>query len=364
MEVVLPSNILSDIFLRLPLKSIMLCKCVCKYWRDLITDPYFVHLHISTSHESLILHEFDHSDRYGLPGTLQWIDIIQHQPNNKYYLHYIKNLNLDRCTDNFRGSPVLVGSVNGLIACFRPDGCICILNPVLEEYIILPRPTIKYWCPILYGFGVSKAGEYKVIRITGRTEVYTLGTPAWRDLGERTYPIQQRPGHMYQRRSDGVFLNGHVYSLCGREIYDFDLDTETLELFPISPLVHAGFKDLMLGVLKGRLSLLSWSSFELEVWVMKEENWCKEIDMLMFGLLSWSPLRLMDGLKGTCNLMLCDQAARRLIMWCLDTNTIQQVDMQGKFGELMVYRPSFIKLDNFVSWPFELRKVYETMNTM
>ncbi|XP_076897992.1 F-box/kelch-repeat protein At3g06240-like [Bidens hawaiensis] len=321
MEVVLPSNILSDIFLRLPLKSIMCCKCVCKYWRDLITDPYFVHLHLSTSHESLILHEFDQSDRYGLPGSLQWVDIIQRQPNN-YYLHYIKSLDLDRCTDNSRGSPVLVGSVNGLIACCRPDGCICILNPVLEEYIILPQPTIKYWCPIFYGFGVSKAGEYKVIWITGRAKVYTLGTPAWRDLGERNYPIQER-GHMYQHRFDGVFLNGHVYLLCGREIYDFDLDTETLELFPISPLVYAGFKDLMLGVLKGRLSLLSWSSFELEVWVMKEENWCKEIDMPMFGLLSWRPLRLMDSLKGTCNLMLRDQAARRLIMWCLDTNTIR-----------------------------------------
>ncbi|XP_076944572.1 F-box protein At3g07870-like [Bidens hawaiensis] len=163
MEVVLPSNILSDIiFLRLPLKSIMLCKCVCKYWRDLITDPYFVHLHLSTSHESLILHEFDHSDRYGLPGTLQWVDVIQHQPN-------IKSLNLDRFTGS-RGSPVLVGSVNGLIACCCPDDdSICILNPVLEEHITLPRPPINYWRPILYGFGVSKAGEYKVIRITGFT---------------------------------------------------------------------------------------------------------------------------------------------------------------------------------------------------
>ncbi|XP_076897993.1 F-box/kelch-repeat protein At3g06240-like [Bidens hawaiensis] len=286
--------------------------------------------------------------------------IFQHQPhNNNYYLHYTKSLNLDRYTDNSRGSPVLVGSVNGLIACCRPDGCICILNPVLEEYIVLPRPTINYWYPKFYGFGVSKGGEYKVIRITGRTEVYTLGTPAWRDLGERTYPIQQR-GHMFHNRADGVFLNGHVYSLCGREIYDFDLDTETLELFPISPLVYAGFKDLILGVLKGRLSLVSWSSYELEVWVMKEGNWCKEIlGMLMFGLQSWRPLRLMDGLKGTCNLMLCDQGARKLMVWCLDTRTIQQVEMQGKSGELMVYRPSFIKLDNFVSRPCELRKVYE-----
>ncbi|KAM7462989.1 hypothetical protein LguiA_031110 [Lonicera macranthoides] len=58
MAVKLSDDILSVIFLKLPVKSIICCRCVCKSWRQLLCDPHFVgaHLnHISQHHDKLLL---------------------------------------------------------------------------------------------------------------------------------------------------------------------------------------------------------------------------------------------------------------------------------------------------------------------
>lgn len=50
------SAIVSDILSRLPVKSIVRFKCVCKHWRFLIEeDSYFIDLHLNRSKISLIL---------------------------------------------------------------------------------------------------------------------------------------------------------------------------------------------------------------------------------------------------------------------------------------------------------------------
>ncbi|KAF7831445.1 putative F-box domain-containing protein [Senna tora] len=41
----LPSPITTNILLRLPIKSVLICKCVCKDWHTIISDPHFAKLH-------------------------------------------------------------------------------------------------------------------------------------------------------------------------------------------------------------------------------------------------------------------------------------------------------------------------------
>ncbi|KAE9456308.1 hypothetical protein C3L33_11806, partial [Rhododendron williamsianum] len=45
----IPNTILREILSKLPISTICNCKCVCSYFRNLISDPQFAQLHLSKS---------------------------------------------------------------------------------------------------------------------------------------------------------------------------------------------------------------------------------------------------------------------------------------------------------------------------
>jgi len=45
----LPFPIATDILLRLPIKSVLICKCVCRNWNTVISDPHFAKVHFERS---------------------------------------------------------------------------------------------------------------------------------------------------------------------------------------------------------------------------------------------------------------------------------------------------------------------------
>ncbi|KAL9991596.1 putative F-box domain-containing protein [Helianthus debilis subsp. tardiflorus] len=203
-EDVLPESVMLDVLSRLPVKAIIRFKCVYKNWRDLVSDPYFVRLHLSRSREALMI------DKYCVytQGSLDWVEMMEHE--DECHLHTVKNL------INLIGPFRFVGSVNGLICCYRPYFFVYILNPGLEEYMtlpILPFKNVIY----SYGFGVSAAGEYKVILCNGSVSfvenkvyaidhilVHTIGTNQWRVLVQ----TPNRPNSI--QKGPGVFLNSPV----------------------------------------------------------------------------------------------------------------------------------------------------------
>ncbi|KAK9077362.1 hypothetical protein SSX86_005699 [Deinandra increscens subsp. villosa] len=318
LEVTLPENVMFDVFSRLPVKTIITCKCVCKRWRGLVSDPYFVHLHLSRSsrdQEALMIVEYqDLAFCNPQEVALKWVEM---EPEHEH-LDTIKSLKLKQCEPRkAAGSFALfaVGSLNGLVLCWSMnDGSLYMFNPVLEEYMTFPPfpPAPLRWCFMSfgYGFGVSTAGEYKVVHIlinpddtAVEIQVHTLGTNHWRRPRQTPH---NNLNSMKIQCCHGVYLNSHLYWLCDQgQIYDFDLSTETSDLLPY-PLEAPGDNQepkRMLGVLKGRLSYMCWcSSGGVEVWVRKEEesaNWYKEISVIssFSQLRPWRPLCLIDGVK-------------------------------------------------------------------
>ncbi|KAF5814518.1 putative F-box domain, kelch-type beta propeller, F-box associated interaction [Helianthus annuus] len=350
MEDVLPESVMLDVLSRLPVKAIVRFKCVCRKWRDLVSDPYFVRLHLSRSHEALMIYKCC----IGTQGSLEWVEMMEHE--DKYHLHPVKSL---ICV---RGPPFsFAGSVNGLICCYRPYDSVYILNPVLKEYMILPKLQLENeMCS--YGFGVSTVGEYKVILCnptvsfvqnkvygTDHTLVHTIGTNQWRVLG-------QTPNHTNSIQiGPGVFLNSHVYWLGYGQVYDFDLNTETFELFP-SP--SGRYRKSKLGVLKGKLSLILLGSLGLEVWVMNGKSWYKErtIQQNIRTILRSYPVCLIDGLKDTGILIVHDEATKKLLAYCLNTNATLHLNCRADFFTIMTYRPSFVKLHSFQRVDFRYDK--------
>ncbi|KAK7276796.1 hypothetical protein RIF29_17942 [Crotalaria pallida] len=51
----LPCVITTSIMLRLPIKSLLICKCVCKSWNTLISDPRFAKLHFKRAPVSVMI---------------------------------------------------------------------------------------------------------------------------------------------------------------------------------------------------------------------------------------------------------------------------------------------------------------------
>jgi hypothetical protein len=47
----LPFPIITDILIRLPIKSVLICKCVCKTWNTMISDRHFPNLYFELSPE-------------------------------------------------------------------------------------------------------------------------------------------------------------------------------------------------------------------------------------------------------------------------------------------------------------------------
>ncbi|KAJ9551777.1 hypothetical protein OSB04_015822 [Centaurea solstitialis] len=394
----LPTELTIDILSRLPVKTIINCKLVCKKWRNLVSDTVFVKLHLFRSPTCLIIHQhLDIRLPWNLifpnnPGTLKLVEIEDKVDHHR--LHTDPPMSLDLSLPPVLHNTIIwhIGSVNGLI-CLRQsshklnlfyDTYIC--NPVTREYMLLPRQC-SHTPGEVYGFGVSSLkGEYKVIRTFQakvvrnggkptqveilpnsnkpsqpsvlEAEVYTLGTRQWRSLGPVRVTYQLDAFDQFY----GLFLNNHCHWIVVdventyENICTFDFDKEIFQLFPSPPsesVPRKRCRGQSLAILKGCLCKLDTYDSELTIWVMKEygikNSWHKEVVIrpeicVDLKWPSYTPIHLIAGLKDGRFFMVFD---RKVCVFDPRSQTIEDTKMcKGKLHGLP-YRPSFLKLQNF-----------------
>ncbi|GMN28401.1 hypothetical protein TIFTF001_002037 [Ficus carica] len=188
----LPTEVIVEILLKIPSKSVISCKCVCKSWRVLISNPHFVKAHSAQANASLFVcylknlylmerpeDEFE-DDRATLPLN----------PDTKLKIplrstHVVLNDSQDHddrpnmC--NLRPekpSYCILNSCNGLVCLagplFEP---VAVCNPITGEFLTLPRPYVSsvhrknYVVSRFSGLGFSpKHNQYKVFRTFARIE--------------------------------------------------------------------------------------------------------------------------------------------------------------------------------------------------
>ncbi|KAL7211814.1 hypothetical protein ACSBR2_014635 [Camellia fascicularis] len=226
----LPRPICVDILLRLTVKRILICKCVCKPWHNLISDPEFAKLHFAQGEayplvkslaptrvsRTLYLVEppetnpgFDlgYCDCY---GYLKW-DCDRHlnmklDTKLKIPLHNAElvinsegtdaNMNHLRCKSGVKRKRCIklipkdhklnvVNSCNGLLCLSEPlqNDPVVVCNPITGEFINLPVPTQTAKHPSAKkfsdcGLGFSpKTNQYKVIRMFDQQECQLTREP-------------------------------------------------------------------------------------------------------------------------------------------------------------------------------------------
>ncbi|KAL3535299.1 hypothetical protein ACH5RR_003760 [Cinchona calisaya] len=294
----LPSHVINDILSRLPIKTVIRSKSVCKTWLNLLSESEFINLHLSRSRPCLIIQNLDVN-----PSDENRFNLVQFQDElaDHHDIFYVSGNKIKppkSCAENGLNLSV-IGSINGLVCLNEFEhkhDVIYLWNPTIGESVTLqvPEGERSYPNTVSYGFGLSnETRQYKIVRIFQELEkitrkklksncdVYTFGEEpgSWRRIGDAPF--------LYSCNKHGVFINGNLHWLIHDQegpqlISCFDLEKEMFSPFPAPPEISRDFNLASLGVFGGCLSLCDNSpDDEIVIWVMKEYGitkiWSKEI---------------------------------------------------------------------------------------
>ena len=282
-------DILTNILSRLPVKSLLICKSVSKYWRDLICSPSFMHSHLVQSREN--------SSYAFYPSYPSWDGNIPlltktERKTTRSFLDcdgfYLKRM---------------VCSFNGLICCIYFHGPIFyewikdsstfdihICNPATREVLLLPpTPTSEYIPKIGVSFGPTigvsfgpTINEYKVFQFCHRKEqlyeckVYSSIVGSWKSMG--TVP------HTPYSSSNHVCINETVFwfslSIIDGRVVGHILAVDREENFSIIRIPKEETMRPFLVNIEGCLCLVARRGLgRLDIWALqdsKESVWVKK----------------------------------------------------------------------------------------
>ncbi|XP_026443983.1 F-box protein CPR1-like [Papaver somniferum] len=268
----IPEELYHEILLRLPVKSLLICKSVCRNWYALISTSDFVKTHTAIQDEKPILMlelegpvwNCESSIVYSIGyDSLASTSIVENDA--------IDGIEMDYPFKSLAYRIVrLLGSSNGLVCMWLFDKvgdrcCICLWNPATREYKeIPPFSAIGSYCDVqLHAFGYDhKTDDYKLLigveaaesKDTTNIHVYTLASNSWKTGIPYRFPYDQRAG---------VSFNGdlHWVPLGDQENYvilSLDISDENFKEMQIPKELsrNAANQYLFLGVLEGCLCLL------------------------------------------------------------------------------------------------------------
>ncbi|KAL3627361.1 hypothetical protein CASFOL_028724 [Castilleja foliolosa] len=269
----LPEELIAVILSKLPVKSLLQFKCVCKSWYSLIKSPNFIDIHLNNS--------------------------INHNC-----------IQINTPFSNSYGFYNISGPCNGLICMTKNSDQILIINPATREFRSLFVPQNSYhFDTVAFGFDPN-SGEYKVVmiglhydqrcvstfdehlywgtspRYRGDREavMYDFSTDSWRETG-----IVFPDPFNYSQKS--ITLNGAFHWMPGSAyrnvpILSFRISDEVIEPIPLPGFYswehdnHAA--DLF--VLNKSLALVFYYVYECyEISVMNEygvkDSWTKLVKL-------------------------------------------------------------------------------------
>ncbi|KAM7497941.1 hypothetical protein LguiA_022355 [Lonicera macranthoides] len=225
----LPIELLSNILIRLPVRTLLRFTIVSKSWYSLITSPNFITTHQLNNNRTTI------SNKNQTPLLL----MVRHStPLNQYLCkeHYSVRCDNDTFEESFKldfpftnratGSFNIVGTCNGLVCLSQYEtsntGIVILWNPSLRKSFILPnsrvvcnrRDRLRY----CIGFGIDPVtNDYKIVRLAylrshgvippPRVEVFELSTGSWRNINSGDFPYVTYSDSDTQQ----AFLNGYVH---------------------------------------------------------------------------------------------------------------------------------------------------------
>ncbi|GFP87503.1 F-box/kelch-repeat protein at3g23880 [Phtheirospermum japonicum] len=224
----LPEDVIEDILSRLPVKSLLRFRCVCKHWKTLISSSRrfaFLHLKRSLSNptmHSIIIRQssYDFNDR--LPSV--YLDPVNLAPLPAAISSHLDPYHpVVNPIDPHKPARIFVGSINGLVCLrstpeFEPDW-IGIWNPSTKTVRELIPTTKADFYTVAFGWDPS-ANDHKVLRLCrsasggsgGWVEVWSVGSSrSW-----RSFPIDPMYDVLPICTQNLIMDDGNTYCLVSR----------------------------------------------------------------------------------------------------------------------------------------------------
>ncbi|KAK9906099.1 hypothetical protein M0R45_000001 [Rubus argutus] len=199
----LPNRTVLEFFCKIPTKWLAQCKCVCKSWRRLLSDPHFTKTLFSRTPTYLLLRDTCYLRRLVM---LDFEKASSRKMSDFYDLPKTEDDSLTKLSGdpNALISGEVVGSCNGFLCIYNdwPNPWrLYIFNPITGESLTLPTPEMK--CSFFCGFGYSPISDvYKVVLFKYPSEgpnnkrevkVMTVGSGIWRSIGDLGFNILSDP---------------------------------------------------------------------------------------------------------------------------------------------------------------------------
>ncbi|KAL3628801.1 hypothetical protein CASFOL_027847 [Castilleja foliolosa] len=168
---VLPEDVMLCILTRLPVKTILRFKSVCKPWRDLFSSPEFRKLHHSQfssdpKNQSFIVHIF--SEDCGNPKNQFSIFNIESSKKKPMILD-LPFAHTQKDNEFFT-----VGCCNGLVCIYRGHD-IVLWNPAMKLFKTVPIKKSGPFLMVSLGFGYdAEAADFKVVKIVNEKRIVDL----------------------------------------------------------------------------------------------------------------------------------------------------------------------------------------------
>ncbi|XVF23714.1 hypothetical protein REPUB_Repub13aG0063600 [Reevesia pubescens] len=352
----LPADVLTEILLKLPVKSIIRFKCVSKTWCHLFQNPTFVSQHLSLSKKNnyllVVYHEQDKNRDKAVMRLFGYQTFVSYQD----LLHDLRQQFPNRFTNVYISFCVYNG-----VFCLLPhriNSLVTLWNPATREFRILPECNQNIPSKIrnslhILGFRLDPlSNDYKVIYIRtyldlennkrGRHHaIYKMNTDSWRVLEDEDVHFF-KDLHICPNCNDAC-VNGVYYwqvsqmpqlGLIHYKVLAFDLSTEVFQLIE-SPISGRG---KLLPLLDDRISIWDTERIETsersnEIWVLNDEGqWTK--------LLKIDPLLEVERMFGFWKngKVFVESESGRLLLYDLDTVEFSDLGIKAKeAGDLDVY---------------------------
>ncbi|XP_050219537.1 F-box/kelch-repeat protein At3g23880-like [Mercurialis annua] len=303
----IPSEIMIEILSRLPVKSVVRFKCVCRSWRSLLSHPDFARKHYTNNNNEDDINSFlvfnsassyrraEFSWSNGEKDGEKLLESATMRPINDKLHAEVKSLKKAEIMNSCDGILCLV---------LRVERAVVLWNPCINEYLSLPPPESFDFDNDIFGFGYdSRSHIYKVVRPLAthhrwpcRPALQVLNvnnSSSWRSVHNH-FPSMRifKPSMLLPRPETQVHLKGSLYWIAilperGALLVRFDLSEERFWKVP-SPFQLSGLY-FYLCSLGGELCVvyrLSTRSDSLDIWVMKEEEkWTRLFTVPFFNRL-------------------------------------------------------------------------------
>ncbi|KAH7846253.1 hypothetical protein Vadar_011751 [Vaccinium darrowii] len=197
----LSEDLLMEILCRLPVKSLLQFKSVCKNWYAIIHNPTFIYLHHDLSASIAATQNTDCLLVTRLFKTPTSTDCLYGGVALTFvpYENPVHDIDLSPTGLDIKRHLQILGPCNGVV-CLTTNAwtlnfTIVLCNPSIKEFRVIPQPSYKndHFCNLGFGFDPLQ-NDYKVVRFAVRSrnlnikgfdekvEIYNMRTDSWREV--------------------------------------------------------------------------------------------------------------------------------------------------------------------------------------